>query len=72
MTHTACRLTAKNRDQLRNPTLGNRVWETFTSKRARGERERREREEDMGSRIGEGRREFVLSLGRKKKRRRCL
>ena len=25
----AYRLTAKNRDQLRNPTLGNRVWATF-------------------------------------------
>ena len=25
MTHVTCRLTAKNRDQLRNPTLGNRV-----------------------------------------------
>jgi len=25
-----CRLTAKNRDQLPNPTLGNRVWATFT------------------------------------------
>ena len=25
-----CRLTAKNRDQLRNPTLGNRVWASFT------------------------------------------
>ena len=25
-----CRLTAKNRDQLRNPTLGNRVWARFT------------------------------------------
>jgi len=24
--HVTCRLTAKNRDQLRNPTLGNRVW----------------------------------------------
>ena len=24
-----CMLTAKNRDQLRNPTLGNRVWATF-------------------------------------------
>jgi len=24
-----CTLTAKNRDQLRNPTLGNRVWATF-------------------------------------------
>ena len=23
------RLTAKNRDHLRNPTLGNRVWATF-------------------------------------------
>jgi len=30
MTHITCRLTAKNRDQLRNPTLGNRVRATFT------------------------------------------
>ena len=30
MTHVTCRLTAKNRDQLRNLTLGNRVWATFT------------------------------------------
>jgi len=30
MTYLTCRLTAKNRDQLRNPTLGNRVWPTFT------------------------------------------
>jgi len=29
VTHATCRLTAKNRDQLRNPTLGNRVWATF-------------------------------------------
>jgi len=29
MTHVTCRLTAKNRDQLRNPTLGNGVWATF-------------------------------------------
>ena len=29
MTHVTCRLTAKSRDQLRNPTLGNRVWATF-------------------------------------------
>ena len=29
MTHVICRLTAKNWDQLRNPTLGNRVWATF-------------------------------------------
>jgi len=29
MTHVTCRLTAKNRDQLRNPTLGNRVLATF-------------------------------------------
>ena len=29
-THATCRLTAKNRDQLRNPTLGNGVWATFT------------------------------------------
>jgi len=33
MTHVTCRLTAKNRDQLRNPTLSNRVirvWATLT------------------------------------------
>jgi len=30
MTHVICRLTAKNRDQLRDPTLGSRVWATFT------------------------------------------
>jgi len=30
MTHVTCRLTAKNRDQLRKPTLGNRGWATFT------------------------------------------
>ena len=30
MIHVTCRLTAKNRDQFRNPiTLGNRVWTTF-------------------------------------------
>ena len=29
MVHVTCRLTAKNQDQLRNPTLGNRVWATF-------------------------------------------
>ena len=29
MTHVTCRLTAKNRDQLRNPTPGNRLWATF-------------------------------------------
>jgi len=29
MTHDTCRLTAQNRDQLRNPTLGNRVWAAF-------------------------------------------
>jgi len=29
MTHVTCRLTAKNRDRLRNPTLGNRVWASF-------------------------------------------
>ena len=28
MTHVTCRLTANNRDQLRNPTLGNRVRAT--------------------------------------------
>ena len=30
MAHITSRLTAKNRDQLQNPTLGNRVWVTFT------------------------------------------
>ena len=30
MTHVTCRLTAKNRDQLRNPRLGSRVWASFT------------------------------------------
>jgi len=30
MTHITYRLTVKNRDQLRNPTLVNRVWATFT------------------------------------------
>jgi len=29
MTHITCRLTAKNRDQLQNPMLGNRVWAAF-------------------------------------------
>ena len=31
MNHVTYRLTAKNRDQLRNPTLGNRVWTTFNA-----------------------------------------
>jgi len=30
MIHVTCRLTAKNRDQLRKPMLSNRVWVTFT------------------------------------------
>ena len=30
MTHVTCRLTAKNRDQLRNPTLCCWVWASFT------------------------------------------
>ena len=30
MTHVICRLTAKNRDQIRNPMFGNQVWATFT------------------------------------------
>ena len=29
MTHFTCRLTAKNRDLLRNPMIGIRVWATF-------------------------------------------
>ena len=34
MTHITCRLTAENRDQLRNPTLGHRVRAAFTFLRA--------------------------------------
>ena len=30
MIYVTCRLTAKNRYQLWNPTLGNRVWAAFT------------------------------------------
>jgi len=30
MTHVTCRLTARNRDQLRNPAIGNRVRASFT------------------------------------------
>jgi len=30
VTHVTCRLTAKNRDQLRDRTRGYRVWATFT------------------------------------------
>ena len=30
MTHVTCRLIATNWDRLWNPTLGNRVWATFT------------------------------------------
>ena len=29
MTHVTCRLTDKDRDLLRKPTLGDRVWATF-------------------------------------------
>jgi len=29
MTYITCRLAAKNQDQLRNPTLCNRVWATI-------------------------------------------
>jgi len=36
MTHVTCRLTAKNWDQLRHPTLGNRVWATFTFNESQG------------------------------------
>jgi len=36
LTSPACRLTAKNRDQLRNPMLGNQVWATFTFYRENG------------------------------------
>ena len=30
MTYVTCRLTAKNRDELRNPTFGNQVWAAFS------------------------------------------
>jgi len=29
MTHVTCRLNAKNRDQLQNPTHDSRVWASF-------------------------------------------
>jgi len=56
--HIICRLTAKNRDQLRNPTLGNRVYRQpfFTSKEREGQRgrgrERGEKREGEGQRRG--------------------
>jgi len=54
MTHATCWLTAKNRDQLKNPTLGSRVWATFfTSKEREGQKGGRERGEE---REGEGQR----------------
>ena len=34
MTHITCRLTAENRDQLRNPTLGNQVRASFCFSRS--------------------------------------
>jgi len=37
MTHVTCRLTAKNRDQLRNPMPSNRAWATvYTYSRGKG------------------------------------
>ena len=41
MTHVTCRLTAENRNQLRNPTLDNRVWTTFTFSTFRASQHRR-------------------------------
>ena len=35
MTYVTRRLTAKYRDQLRNPTLGNRLWATFFTRVSR-------------------------------------
>ena len=58
MTHVTCRLTAKDRDQLRNPTLGNRVWATFTFFRYRYKTGREEERR--------GGREFVLCRRNKK------
>ena len=42
VTHVTCRLTAKNRDQLRNPTLGSRAWASCVdwSRRGVGQRGR--------------------------------
>jgi len=37
MTHITCMLTVNNRDQLRDPTIGNRLWATFTFLIAHGE-----------------------------------
>ena len=36
MTHVTCRLTAKNRNQLRNPVLGIRVWATCFNEQTNG------------------------------------
>jgi len=49
MTYVTCRLTAKYRDQLRNPTLGNRVCATFLPFTSNGEGRGRD------GRVGEGR-----------------
>jgi len=50
MTYVTCRLTAKNWDQLRNPTLGNRVWATFITSKGDGSG----REERGDGKEGEG------------------
>jgi len=55
MTYVTCRLTVKNRDQLQNSTLGNRVWATFTFFTSNGREGRKDGRERQGRRVGEGR-----------------
>ena len=57
MTDVTCRLTAKNRDLLRNPTLSSGVWATFTCSLNR--RQRR-----MGCRGRDPPRQYLTCLGR--------
>ena len=69
MTHLTFRLTAKNRDQLRNPTLGNRVWATFAfcnvvCRRGSGARWRRGRQSGVWLRRGTARTRWQFTVER--------
>jgi len=55
MTHVTCRLTAKNRDPVRNPTHGTRVWATFTFFTFKAREVRKDRREGQGRGGSEGR-----------------
>ena len=64
MTHVTCRLTAKNRDQLRNPALGNRVWATFfTVIRVRPRRLFREDRQFVHGNVGVRPAEYLVDGG---------